>query len=127
MMEQNFDLFPATVVIFPVWSRVWPGYWQDLDFRRLPIPWGLIFQRSGLQSTQDLGAGKNLPSRCPCLGQIVILVLACAHTAPHPFGEGAPSPIFPKGRGVSTISGPNTYQTSTLAKMNSFSLWLCYT
>ena len=22
MMEQNFDLFPATVVILPVWSRV---------------------------------------------------------------------------------------------------------
>ena len=32
-------------------------------------------------------ARKNLPSRCPCLGQIVILVLACVHTTSHPFSD----------------------------------------
>ena len=98
-------------------------------------------QRLTVESNKTLALAKNLPSRCLCLRQIVILVLACVHTTPHPFGEGAPSPIFPKGRGVCTqaiqclclgqivISVLNTYQAwriVTLAKMTSFSLTLLH-
>ena len=45
---------PVTEVILPVW----PGYWQDL------------------------GARQNLPSRCLCLGQIVILA-TCSSDKPR--------------------------------------------
>ena len=69
-----------------------------------PVPLGAPFsaQQLTIEPNKTLALVKNLPSRCLCLGQIVILVLACVHTAPYPFGEVAPSPIFPKGRGVCT-------------------------
>ena len=61
---------PVTEIILPAW----PGYWQDL------------------------GARQNLPSRCLCLGQIVILA-TCSFDKPR---------------------------TPALAKMSSFSLTLLH-
>ena len=57
MMQQNFELLRSVVIISTVVffasmiQSVTAGYWQDLrlDFRRLQVPWGLIFQHSGLQ------------------------------------------------------------------------------
>ena len=131
MMQQNFGLFRSvviisTVVFFASMIQSVTGVLtrHQARFPPSPGPLGAHFpaQQPTIEPNKTLAFAKNLPSRCLCLGQIVILVLACVHTAPHPFGEGAPSPIFSKGRGVCTISVPNTYQTSTLAKMNSFSL-----
>ena len=64
-----------------------------------PNPLGAHFpaQRLTIESNKTLALAKTC--LCLCLGQIVILVLACVHTTPQPLGEGAPSPIFPKGSG----------------------------
>ena len=56
MMQQNFELFRSvliisTVVFFASMIQSVTGVLTDirLDFRRLQVPWGLIFQHSGLQ------------------------------------------------------------------------------
>ena len=113
MMEQNFDLFRwlsgnLRRVFLP--QKLFCQYDPECD-RGIDKTWGSIsalspsvggsFSRTAAynRAKQDLGARKNLPSRCLCLGQIVMLVLACVHTTHPPLGEAAPSPIFPERRG----------------------------
>ena len=102
-MEQNFDLFR----------------WLSGNSRHVFLPQKLLCQYDpecdrgidktlGSISAVSPSVGFHFPeqrliiepnkSRCLCLAQIVILVLACVHR----LTEGAPSPIFPEGRGVCT-------------------------
>ena len=94
-----------------------PGYWQVLSTRQ------------------------NLPSRCLCLGQIVILVLACVQDPP-PLRKNLKGPFirfFLRGGGGGSVTGYLVFvpwadchfssdkpRIPALAKMSSFSMTLLH-
>ena len=99
MMEQNFPLFSCHSSYFASMIQNVTGVLTRPWFPPSPNPLGAHFpeQRLTIEPNKTLALAKTC--LCLCLGQIVILVLACVHTTPDPLGEGALSPIFPKGGG----------------------------
>ena len=143
MMEQNFPLFSCHSSYFASMIQSVTGVLTRPQARFLPSPnpLGAHFpaQRLTIEPNKTLALAKTCQVGVRALGRLSFQCQPVNTPPPIPSERGPLLRFFLRGGvGVCTqaisvclgqivISVPNTYQTSTLAKMSSFSHSLCYT